>query len=222
MNLSPYALLRAVLATSALVALPSCEGVPGEYGPNYGGYDDGPGYSSYQSSPPYYGSGTGYYGGGSSRPYYGSSYYGGSRYYNGRYYKGNDRDHDHNDYRSSGNDRRRGHDDHVDHRSSGNDRNRSSSSSRRSSSGDDIRLVKVRDGTRGDVPEGYHDREYYQKRGISLNKNVYETREGDRRGYSGNTSRSSSSSNKSNSSKSGSEKSSSNKSSSSSSGRKKG
>ena len=198
MNISPYALLRVILATSALAALPSCEGVPGEYGPNYGGYDDGPGYSSYQSNPTYYGSGTGYYGGGYSRPYYGSSYYGGSLYYNGRYYNGNDHDHD-------------------DHRSSNNDRNKSSSSSRRSSSDDDIRLVKVRDGTRGDAPEGYHDKEWYQKRGISLSKNVYETREGDRRGYSGSPSRSSSTSNKSSSNKSSSEKSSS-----SSSGRKKG
>lgn len=198
MNLSPYALLRVILATSAVAALPSCEGVPGEYGPNYGGYDDGPGYSSYQSSPTYYGSGTGYYGGGYSRPYYGSSYYGGSRYYNGRYDNGNDHDHD-------------------DHRSSNNDRNKSSSSSHKSSSDDDIRLVKVRDGTRGDVPEGYHDKEWYQKRGISLSKNVYETREGDRRGYSGSTSKSSSSSNKSSSNKSNSEKSNSN-----SGGRKKG
>jgi hypothetical protein len=200
MNISPYALLRVILATSGLAALPSCEGVPGEYGPNYGGYDDGPGYSSYQSSPTYYGSGTGYYGGGYSRPYYGSSYYG------GRYY--NDRDHDH---------------DHDDHRSSNNDRNKSSSSSHKSSSDDDIRLVKVRDGTRGDVPEGYHSKEWYQKRGISLSKNVYETRDGDRRGYSGSPSKSSSSSNKSSSNKSNSEKSSSNKSdSSNSSGRKKG
>ncbi len=206
MKISPYALLRVILATSALAALPSCQGVPGEYGSNYGGYDDGAGYSSYQSSPTYYGSGTGYYGGGYSRPYYGSSYYGGSRYYNGRYYNGNNHDHDN-------------HDRHY----SNNDRYRSSSSSRKSSSDDDIRLVKVRDGTRGEVPEGYHDKEWYQKRGISLSKNVYETREGDRRGYSGSTSRNSSSSNKSSSNKPSSEKSSSNKSSSSSNGgRKKG
>ena len=200
MNISPYALLRVILATSGLAALPSCEGVPGEYGPNYGGYDDGPGYSSYQSSPTYYGSGTGYYGGGYSRPYYGSSYYG------GRYY--DNRNHDHEDH---------------ERHSSDNDRNKSSNSSHKSSSDDDIRLVKVRDGTRGDVPEGYHSKEWYQKRGISLSKNVYETREGDRRGYSGSPSKSSSSSNKSSSNKSNSEKSSSNKSdSSNSSGRKKG
>jgi len=207
MNFSPYAVLRMALAGSALAALPSCEGVPGEYGPAYGGYDDGSGYSSYQSSPTYYGSGTGYYGGGYygggySRPYYGSSYYG------RRYYNNDNHDHDHDNH---------------DRHSSDNDRNQSSSSSRKSSSDDDIRLVKVRDGTRGDVPEGYHDKEYYQKRGISLSKNVYETREGDRRGYSGSTSKSSSSSNKSSSNKSSTEKSSSNKSSSSSSssGRKK-
>jgi hypothetical protein len=200
MNISPYALLRVILATSAVAALPSCEGVPGEYGPNYGGYDDGPGYSSYQSSPTYYGSGTGYYGGGYSRPYYGSSYYG------GRYY--DNRNHDHEDH---------------ERHSSDNDRNKSSSSSHKSSNDDDIRLVKVRDGTRGDVPEGYHSKEWYQKRGISLSKNVYETREGDRRGYSGSPSKSSSNSNKSSSNKSSSEKSSSNKSdSSNSSGRKKG
>ena len=200
MNISPYALLRVILATSGLAALPSCEGVPGEYGPNYGGYDDGPGYSSYQSSPTYYGSGTGYYGGGYSRPYYGSSYYG------GRYY--DNRNHDHEDH---------------ERHSSDNDRNKSSNSSHKSSSDDDIRLVKVRDGTRGDVPEGYHSKEWYQKRGISLSKNVYETREGDRRGYSGSPSKSSSNSNKSSSNKSSSEKSSSNKSdSSNSSGRKKG
>ncbi len=200
MNISPYALLRVILATSGLAALPSCEGVPGEYGPNYGGYDDGPGYSSYQSSPTYYGSGTGYYGGGYSRPYYGSSYYG------GRYY--DNRNHDHEDH---------------ERHSSDNDRNKSSNSSHKSSSDDDIRLVKVRDGTRGDVPEGYHSKEWYQKRGISLSKNVYETREGDRRGYSGSPSKSSSSSNKSSSNKSNSEKSSSNKSdSSNSSGRNKG
>jgi hypothetical protein len=200
MNISPYALLRVILATCGLAALPSCEGVPGEYGPNYGGYDDGPGYSSYQSSPTYYGSGTGYYGGGYSRPYYGSSYYG------GRYY--DNRNHDHEDH---------------ERHSSDNDRNKSSNSSHKSSSDDDIRLVKVRDGTRGDVPEGYHSKEWYQKRGISLSKNVYETREGDRRGYSGSPSKSSSSSNKSSSNKSNSEKSSSNKSdSSNSSGRNKG
>lgn len=171
-------LLRPLFAVCALAALPACEGIPGEYG-GYdgggGGYYDGPGYSNYSSRPVYSGGGGGYYSSGYSRPYYGSSYYGGPRYYRDNRY---DHDHDHDRY---DNDRDR----------------RSSSSSNKKSSDNDIRLVKVRDGTRGDVPEGYHSKEWYQKRGISLSKNVYETRDGDRRGYSGSSSSSSSSKSKS-------------------------
>jgi hypothetical protein len=178
MNLHP--LLRPLLAAGALAALSSCEGIPGQYGDYGGGYNDGPGYSSYQSRPGFAGGG-GYYGGGYARPVYGSPYYGGSRYYNNR----NDYDHDHghDNYRSSGS-------------------SRSSSSSNKKSSGNDIRLVKVRDGTRGDIPEGYHSKEWYQQRGISLSKNTYETRDGDRRGYTGSSSSSKSKSGSGSSSKS--------------------
>ena len=66
----------------------------------------------------------------------------------------------------------------------------------------DIRLVKVRDGTRGDIPEGYHSKEWYQDRGISLSKNTYETRDGDHRGYTGSSSNSNSKSNNNSSSSS--------------------
>ena len=162
--MNAHTLIRPLLAICAFAALPSCEVAPGAYG-GYGGgggYDDGPGYSSYSSRPYYSGSGGGYYSSGYSRPYYG-----GPRYYdNDHRYSSRDRDHDHdNDYRRSSNN------------------NRSSSSSSRSDN--EIRLVKVRDGTRGDVPEGYHSKEWYQKRGISLSKNTYETRDGDKRGYTG-------------------------------------
>ena len=182
MNL--HTLIRPVLAL-CVIALPSCVGVPGEYGGYVGGYDDGPGYSSYQSRPSSYGGGSSYYDGGSSyygngysrRPYYGNSSYGGSS----RYYDNNDR-HDHDDHRSSNSSRSRS--------------NNYSSRSRSSSSDNDIRLVKVRDGTRGDIPQGYHSKEWYQKRGISVSKNTYETRDGDRRGYSGSSSKSKSSSKK--------------------------
>ena len=182
MNFHP--LLRPLLAASALAALPSCETIPGQYGGYDGGYSDGPGYSSYQSRPAYYGGGGSYYGGGYSQPYYG-----GSRYYNNGNYYDNNHDHDHDD-----------------HRSSSSSRNSSSSSSNKKSSDNDIRLVKVRDGTRGDIPEGYHSKEWYQQRGISLSKNTYETREGDRRGYTGSTSSSKSKSSSDSKSKSGSDK----------------
>lgn len=177
MNL--HSLLRPLLAASALAVLPSCVGVPGDYGGSNGGFDDGLGYSSYQSRPGFAGGG-GYYGGGYARPYYGAPFPGGPRYYNDR----NDYDHDHD-----------------------RDNRRSSSSSRSSgsnnrSSDNDIRLVKVRDGTRGDIPEGYHSKEWYQQRGISLSKNTYETREGDRRGYTGSSSSSKSKSGSSSNSKS--------------------
>ena len=192
MNL--HACLRPFLALCTIITLPSCTGVPGEYGgyggssygnssyggsryggSSYGGgYDDGPGYSSYQSRPSDYSGGGGYYGGNSyRRPSYGNSYYGG-----GSHYSDNHDRHDHD----SG------------HRSSSSSRGRSISSS--SSSDNDIRLVKVRDGTRGNVPEGYHSKEWYQKRGISVSKNTYETRDGDRRGYTGSSSKSKSNSKK--------------------------
>ena len=171
--------LRLLLAACTLVSLPSCTTMPGEYGDgSYSGYDDGLGYSDYASRPYYQGSAGGYYRSGYNRPYYGSSYYRGPRRHH---------DDDHDDRRRSSNNRR----DDDDHR-----RTSSSTSNQRRSSDEEIRLLKVRDGTRGDVPEGYHSKEWYQKRGISLSKNVYETREGDRRGYSGSSSSSSSSSSK--------------------------
>ena len=182
MNL--HTLLRPLLAICTVIALPSCVSIPGEYGGGgyggggYGGssYDDDPGYSSYQSRPSSYGGGGGYYGSGYSRSSsYGNSYYGrGSRY---------DDNHD-------------GHDHDSNHRSSNSSRSRSSSSNRSRSNDEDIRLVKVRDGTRGNIPEGYHSKEWYQNRGISVSKNTYETRDGDRRGYSGNSSKSKSKSKK--------------------------
>ena len=188
MNL--HTLLRPLLAVCTVIALPSCVSIPGEYGgggyggSSYGGggyggssYDDDPGYSSYQSRPSSYGGGGGgYYGSGYSRnSSYGNSYYGGGSRY--------DDNHD-------------GHDHDSNHRSSNSSRSRSSSSNRSRSNDGDIRLVKVRDGTRGNIPEGYHSKEWYQNRGISVSKNTYETRDGDRRGYSGNSSKSKSKSKK--------------------------
>jgi hypothetical protein len=170
MNLKTSA--RLLLAACLAAALPSCTGIPGEYGGapyggGYGSYDsygDGGGYSSYSSRPVFGGGGYGggYYGGGYSQPYYPG--YRSSRYSHD--------DHDH--YSSNRRDYDRGH-------SSSSHRD---SDSRSSSSSEAIRLVKVRDGTRGSVPEGYHSKEYFKNRGISLSKNVYETRDGDRRGHS--------------------------------------
>ena len=174
---------RLLLAACVLPALPSCEVVPGQYGgtpygsgyrdssPVYSGYDSyDSGYSSYSSRPFVTGSVGSYYSTGYARPYYPGSYgYGGGgpRYYRGGY----DRyDHNHSsNHNYDRGDRGRGY--------SNNNNNRSSSEA--------IRLVKARDGSSGNLPEGYHSKEYFKNRGISLSKNVYETRDGDRRGYSG-------------------------------------
>ena len=180
-------LLQLGLASASLALLASCEGLPnpGGYG---GGYDDRTGYSNYSNRPAYNGSVGGYYE--SPRPLYGAPYagpYGGRpRYYSDRDYRDHRYDHNDRDHRDSSSER-----DRYTSRPSTN-----SSHSQKSSSSEDIRLVKVRDGTRGDIPEGYHSKEWYQQRGISLSKNVYETREGERRGYSAPPAKSSSSSKK--------------------------
>jgi hypothetical protein len=180
---------RLLLAACALLALPSCEVVPGQYGgtPYGSGYDSGyPGvegdysgyagsdsYSGYGSQPFFSGSVGSYYSTGYARPYYPGSYgYGGGgpRYYRGGYDR-YDHHYNHSSNHSSNHDY---------------DRGRSySSSNHNRSSGDAIRLVKVRDGSYGNLPEGYHSKEYFKNRGLSLSQNVYETRDGDRRGYSG-------------------------------------
>jgi hypothetical protein len=180
---------RLLLAACALLALPSCEVVPGQYGGtpygsgydsgylgvggDYSGYEGSDSYSGYSSRPFFSGSVGSYYSTGYARPYYPSSYSyggGGPRYYRGGF---DHYDHDHN--HSSNRDYDRG------------DRGRgySSSNNNNRSSGDAIRLVKVRDGSYGNLPEGYHSKEYFKNRGISLSKNVYETRDGERRGYTG-------------------------------------
>ncbi len=176
--MSAPSLLQRALAAAALALLPSCEGLPNSQA--YGdGYDDRSGYSNYHSSPSYPGADYAY---SPPRAYYGGPYIGsGPRYYRDYDHRASSsyRDHHYSTYnRDDRDDRDR-------------DRDRRPSSPPKSSGSDDIRLVKVRDGTRGDLPEGYHSKEWYQQRGISLSKNVYETREGERRGYSGPSSSSS-------------------------------
>lgn len=180
MNLKSAA--RLLFAACLIAVLPSCTGIPGEYGgTSYGGYDSGyssygDGYSGYSSRPVYGGGGYGggYYGGGYSQPYYPR--------YRSPHYSHDDHGHYTTQHSSSRYDYDRG-------RSSGSHSSGSHSNSR--SGGEAIRLVKVRDGTRGNVPQGYHSKEYFKNRGISLSKNVYETRDGDRRGHSGSSSSSS-------------------------------
>ena len=174
------AIFRILLPLGIMAVLPSCEVAPGQYGGSgySSGYDSSSNYYSNYSSQPIYGSAGGYYSSGYSRPYYNSSY-GGPRYY---------RDYDRNNYSRYDNHR---------HSSS----SRSSSSSNRSQE-EAIRLVKVRDGSGGNVPQGYHSKEYFKNRGISLSKNTYETRDGDRRGYTSSSgNKNSSSGNKDNSSR---------------------
>lgn len=155
--------LKTALLLSAVFALPSCETVPGSYVEDPGGYGYG---SSYVSSGPAYVGGSGYY---ASRPYYGGGYYnsdyyrrnGGSYYNRGRDYDRHDHDHD-NDWN-----RNRGRD---------NDRDRKDNSGA-------VRMTKYRqDGDGGDLPSGYHDKEWFQKRGYSISKNDFETRDGSPRG----------------------------------------
>jgi len=194
--MNPNALCRILLAACTIAILPSCEGIPGEYGGipsggGYGGYEEGADYSNYYSRPVYEGSAGGYFSSSYSRPYYAGSGYGGyggySRYAGPRYYHNDYKRYSYNSY-GSGHRYSSGHDhnnnyDYDRGRGSSGDRHRSSSSG-----GEAIRLVKVRDGSDGNVPEGYHSKEYFKNRGISLSKNTYETRDGDRRGYSGSSS----------------------------------
>jgi len=160
--------LRPALAAGVALAFTSCETYSEGYG-DPGGYSGG-----------YYSGGGGYV----SRPYYGSGYGGG--YYSSDYYRRNGGRYDRNDHRN----------DHNDHRNDnhrGNDNRKSGGGS-----DNDLRLTKYREGAKpGDLPSGYHSKEWYKDRGYSLNKNNYVTRDGDPRGNANNAERKGGSNNKS-------------------------
>lgn len=150
---TPALLLRTIACGGAALLLGACVSpYP------YGGYA----YDDYGYDQPYYGPGTyvapgGYVGGGVG--------YGVSRYRSHHYY--GDDHHDHHEHR--------------DH-----DRHRHGSTGHREESGhqqgEDLKLVRYRQGEHGSVPRGYHSREWFEKRGYDLKSNTFQARDGHRHG----------------------------------------
>ncbi len=168
-------LLPLVLAAAAFLS--SCMVTDGPY---YGGGGGGGGGGSlYRESyvdeddySPGYSYGGGYGGGG---VVYTNSYYYGGRYYDYCPYCHHHPCTCHSRHSDVRIVRRESHNhDHDrDHRSSSNSKD------------NDIKLVRYRQGgSKGDLPSGYHDPQWFKNRGISLKQNTFKDRDGDNRGRS--------------------------------------